>query len=88
MLRSMTAKQFIGWWHYFQIDPFGEKRADYRAASIVTMIANVNRDPKQKAQPYQLEDFILKFGQAVRKQTPEDQLLVAKLWAAAFSKGG
>lgn len=83
--RGLTAKQFVGWEHYASLDPFDETRADYRAASIATMIANVNRSKDQKS--YKLEDFLLKFGeQTKKKQTPEDQLLIARLFAAAWAK--
>jgi hypothetical protein len=63
------------------LEPFDETRADYRAASIATMIANVHRGKDQRA--YKLEDFVLKFGEKP-KQTPEDHLLIAKLFAASF----
>lgn len=57
----MTAKQFMGWENYARLEPFNELRADYRAASIATVIANVNRDPKTRRDPYSYEDFRLKF---------------------------
>jgi hypothetical protein len=82
-MRGLTAKEFVGWEHYAALEPFDETRADYRAASIATMIANVNRGKEQKA--YTLEDFVLKFGEReVKRQSPQDQLLIAKLFAAAF----
>ena len=78
---GLTAKEFIGWEHYAALEPFDETRADYRAASIATMIANVHRGKDQKA--YKLEDFVLKFGEQP-KQSPADHLLIAKLFAAAY----
>lgn len=82
---GLTAKELIGWEHYAALEPFDETRADYRAASIATMIANVNRSKEQRA--YKLEDFVLKFGtDNARKQTPEDHLFIAKMFAAAFAK--
>lgn len=84
MLRRLTAKQFLEWEHYARLEPFGELRADYRAALIASVIANVNRGSKQK--PYTLEDFLLKFAEEpVRKQTVEDQLAVAKMIAMMYS---
>lgn len=59
MLRSLTAKQFIEWEMYATIEPFSEKRADYRAASIVMSIVNANRRKKDK--PITLEDAMLRF---------------------------
>lgn len=74
MLRSITAKQFAGWVAYARMEPFNELRADYRAASVVAMIANVNRGKGQKA--VQLEDVMLKFGdekpESKPARSPED----------------
>lgn len=84
MLRRLTAKQFLDWERYDLIEPFGEVRADWRAASIVAMIANVNRPSKQPAYP--MADFLLKFiEEAKRTQTPEEQLAIAKMIAASYS---
>lgn len=85
MLRSITGKQFIELLAYKRMEPFRELRADYRAASIVQMIANVNRGKKQKA--YAIQDFLLKFGeqQAAKKQTWQQQLTLMKLLAAAYA---
>ena len=82
ILHGLTARELLGWEHYAMLEPFDETRADYRAASIATMIANVNRGKDHRA--YTLEDFVLKFGdRAERKRTPEDQLWIAKMYAAA-----
>jgi len=86
MLRSLTAKQFAEWEHYARLEPFGEVRDDYRAASIAVMIANVNRGPKQPS--YKLEDFLLKFGDDVqqnRPQTWQEKLAIARAIVVAFS---
>ena len=84
MLRSLTAKQFMEWEHYAQLEPFNELRQDYRIASIVTMLANVNRDPKKPA--YKLEDFVLKFEQVPTKQTWQEKLSIAHAIAVAYSR--
>lgn len=62
MLRGMTAKAFREWARYSQVEPFRfdkELRADYRAALVAQVIANVNRGKRQKA--FTVEDFLLKF---------------------------
>jgi hypothetical protein len=74
MLRELTAKQFIAWEHYAQLEPFGEVRADWRAASIATTIANVYRG---KSAPFKMEDFLLRF--------PDEQLAIARAIATAYS---
>lgn len=90
MLRSLTAKQFLELEAYKRLNPFREVRADYRAASIVQVIANVNRGRNQKA--YTLQDFLLKFEGVerppLRRQTWQEQLEVAKVIAKAFNAPG
>jgi len=84
LARSLTAKQFMGWMAFEQLEPFEERRLDYIGASICATIANVNRGKGQKA--YTLEDFLLKFDQQPKpRQTPEEQLAVLKLLAAIHS---
>lgn len=86
MLRNMTAKQFAGWEHFASLEPFGELRMDYRIASVVQMIANVNRGKDQK--PFTLDDVVLKFGEENRKppQPVEQKVAVAYALATAFNK--
>lgn len=80
----MTARQFLEWEHYSRIEPFGEQRGDYQAASVATVVANSNRGPKQE--PFKIEDFLLKFEERVsRRQTPEEQLAIARMIAASYS---
>jgi hypothetical protein len=84
LARSLTAKEFLAWETYAGLEPFDETRADYRAASIATMIANVNRGKGQKA--YKLEDFVLKFEQEPqRQQTWQEQLKIMQLLARAHA---
>lgn len=78
----MTARQFIEWQVFYALDPFGELRADYRAASIVQMIANVNRG---KGAPYKLKDFLLKFGEsepAKARPWREQKAMMGQIFAA------
>ncbi len=59
LLRSLTAKQFVGWECYARLEPFDEIRADYRAARIAQVIANVNRGKDTNA--YTDESFLLRY---------------------------
>lgn len=88
MLRSITARQFLEWEVYYSLEPFGGLRADYRAASIACVIANVNRAKGQKQ--FSLQDFLLKFdSEAVpKKQTWQEQKAIAMMWVQAFNVDG
>ena len=71
MLGEISIREFFEWRAYSDIEPFDATRADYRAASIVRAILNVNR-PKGKA-PVKLKDCVLEFGEPAPppKPTPE-----------------
>lgn len=90
LARSLTAKQLLEWEYYAALEPFDELRADYRAASIVTTIANVNRGLKQA--PYALKDFLLNFEEPEevkpKRQTVEQQIKMAYMIAKAFNAPG
>jgi hypothetical protein len=82
LLRNLTATQFRGWEHFYELEPDPEIRADYRAASIVQILYNINRGKSQKA--LTLEEALLKFGEQEQKQkqTPEQQFSILKVLAA------
>lgn len=84
LLRRFTAKQFRDWEIYNELEPFGEIRADYRAASISSMIFNMAVEPKHRKP---LKEFLLKFEQTGEKpkQTWQQQLQLLKILSAAYS---
>lgn len=56
----MSSREVSEWQAYEAIEPFGERRADYRAASICHVIALANG-----AKDVELEDFLLSRPDAV-----------------------
>ena len=61
MLRQMEGRLFREWQAYNLLEPFDERRADWRAAQIVAMLAELNRDPEKRRKPWTAADFMLKF---------------------------
>lgn len=57
----MSSREFAEWMAYFRLEPFGEARADWRAAMLAALIANVNRDPK-RGKPFRIADFMPEFN--------------------------
>ncbi len=57
----MSAREFVAWQVFAAREPFGEARGDLQAAHIASVIANVNRDPKVRPQPFTTHDFLLDF---------------------------
>lgn len=86
MLREITWPQFLEWYAYDQVDPFGEERADMRTAQIVQTLVNLNR--REHQEPYKLSEFVLPFGDyeppAPPKQTWQQQKYMMMQMSAAL----
>jgi hypothetical protein len=80
----MSSREFSEWQAYFRLEPFGEDRADIRAALVASVVANVNRNPKKRPKAFAVKDFLLKFDQEQREQGWEQQLSLVEMLNAAF----
>lgn len=67
----MSLRTMYEWMQYAKVEPFGERRADFRAALIACVIANTSRDPKKRPRPFEVEDFLLDFEVEDPITTPE-----------------
>lgn len=59
----LSSREEIQWRLLENIDPWGQRREDYRAALIAQMIVNVHKKPSQQVK---IEKFLLEFK---RKET-------------------
>jgi hypothetical protein len=80
MLARMPNRVFKEWVAFAEVEPFGEERADMRAAIVAATIANVNR--KKGKAPYKVRDFMPVFER--RRQTWQEQLRVVEMLNMAF----
>jgi len=69
---------------YYQLEPFGEERADLRAGIIAATIANTARDPKKRRKPFGPDEFMPQFGQRQQGQPWEQQLQIVEMLNKAF----
>lgn len=53
----MTARELAEWKAYYELEPFGDLRADYRTGLLASMLANLVRGKNDK--PLTPKDFIL-----------------------------
>jgi hypothetical protein len=51
----MSSRELSEWAAYYGMEPFGERKADYRAGMVAATIANVNR--AQNSKPFKPDDF-------------------------------
>jgi len=92
-LKGLTAEQFRAWEIYCELEDFTEKRQDYRVASILHILYNINRGKDQPAK--QLKDFLLQFDAPEKDPEPEDpkkkaerQFAMLKVLAAMHANEG
>lgn len=65
----MSSREFAEWMAFYKMEPFGEERADLRAAIVACTIANVNRAKGKRA--FKVDDFMPRFEER-RKKTPAE----------------
>jgi hypothetical protein len=61
MLSLISTRQFVEWKAYAELEPFDERRADYRSADVVRTLLNLFA--RQRGQSsYALDDCLVRFG--------------------------
>jgi hypothetical protein len=61
MLRSISWAQLMEWMAYEKMEPFGDLRRDWQAASICATIANMTAIQMRSEKRFQVKDFMLDF---------------------------
>lgn len=84
LLGSISQRQFVEWMAYYNLNPFGEERADTRAGIVASTVAEVNRNRKKRGKPYGPQDFMIDYGKRRKRQTVADQIKLAEMLTAAF----
>jgi len=74
LLEQLTAKQFNDWIDYNGIEPFGEIRAEQRNGLACSLLANVNRDPKVKVDPFVPENFMFHVRKAPERKLTDEEV--------------
>lgn len=77
----MPYREFLDWAALWSIEPWGETRGDMQAALIATLLANANRDRKQRRKPFRPEDFMPDFWCRTRSAAHRSTGLAAKALA-------
>jgi hypothetical protein len=93
MLEEIPHEKLLEWQAYDDLEPFGEERADFRAAHIVQTLVNLARDPVVYPGGFPLSDFLLGFGDqqrtstiaAMPKQTVEMQEKMIDSWISGHN---
>lgn len=87
LLARISSRELREWQILEGIEPFGETRADLRMAILATVIAEQQRDRKQRPRPYTPEDFMPRFDPPEEKD-PHALFQTMELWASALGQAG
>jgi hypothetical protein len=68
LLAALTSSELTEWIAYYNVDPFGSEREDYRMGSICATVLNSQR---AKGKVFQPSDFIVDFSKP-KQQSPEE----------------
>lgn len=82
LLHRISSRELTEWMAYYQLEPWGEERADLRAGIIAATVANAARDPKKRRRPFRPEEFMPKFDR--RRQSWQEQLQLVEIINAAL----
>lgn len=89
----MSGQQLTEWMAYFELEPFGEERADYRMATLAALTANIHRDP-EKSDEFRVQDFMPRFDGSPAEEAPQigkDEAIAAiesMMMAYVIASGG
>jgi len=86
----MGQSEFMEWLEFYELEPFGEVRAELRAGMVASIIANVHRDAKKAPEPYKPRQFMADFeiGEAAAQAAPDAATLLEKVRALNTVFGG
>lgn len=92
ILKQMPNAEFVDWIAYSRIEPFGERRADWRAAQLSVVTIEAARGIMQmlagkkakRPKPLKMADFLLKFEKPKPRQTWQNQLQMVEMLNSMF----
>ena len=89
LLARISSRELTEWIAYANVEPFGEDRADIRAALIAAVIAETVRDKKKRRKPFTPAEFVKmlpRFEEEKRRprQTMEEQIRIVEMLNVAF----
>ncbi len=70
--REISSPEFVRWQAYYELEPFGEERADLRAGIVASTIVNVQRGKGQRA--VKATDFMPEFGKKAKQKMTRKQM--------------
>jgi hypothetical protein len=67
MLAAMAPETWAVWQRWAQLEPRGDRRADYQIALLAAVIANGQRTTKSRGRPAAPKDFLPDYGNPLHR---------------------
>lgn len=87
LMDTISPEELVTQAAFFALEPWGEWREDFRIAQLCALIANVNRDPKKRSQPYTAKDFMM-FEHAEEEARNKDMKMAPQVVMNLFAAVG
>lgn len=87
LLERIDSRELTEWGAFFNLEPWGTEIEDWRAGLISATIAEVNRDPQRRRNPYLPSDFMPSSSRKIEtteQQSWEEQAQILEMWAEAL----
>lgn len=73
LLASITSADIVEMMAFSNIEPWGSLQDDFRAGQICATVANVNRDPDKRSEPWTASDFMPSLARAMNGLEKPDE---------------
>lgn len=57
-LSELSAEDYLGWWDYYQLEPWGTAQHALHSGIHSALVANMQRTSKSKGEPFKPLDFM------------------------------
>jgi len=83
LLRTVSSRELTEWRALYRLEPFGTVRDDWRTGQLCSVLANLQRDPKKRPQPWTPAEFMPEpiGGRRKAKQTISEMKAVLRLFS-------
>lgn len=88
LLARIDSRELTEWMAYYEVEPWGSEIDDHRFGTVASTIANVNRDPKKRSQPYKPNDFFPRRDEAWDQDIEQNGMMWREFIAPFKKRGG
>ena len=72
---------------FYKLEPFGPVRDNMHAALIANILAESNRDPKKRDEPFGLQDFMFgRHRKSTKRKSDEEIIAAFKSWKDVINR--